>query len=383
VSSLGQFDSSEDAVSLLIPALSDTDVWVAGYAAEALCNSGPMAAPAIPSLIVALGHEAHNVRFASVQTLTAIGETAIPALIAALGDAVMERRAGAVEALGNAVPPTIQAFPFLCQALQDPEERVRFLAAIALGKVGRDHPETVGTLLRAFSDDSFRMQYAVLSALATLGSSAVQAVPFLIEKLVHATNHICADVVRALGAIGPGAHAAIPALTEALRDVSMACRCAAVQALGQMGTAAAHTIPVLIALYESQEQYENNLLSGWTQVGERFVPVPEVAREGAEAARNQSCALRLSIVRVLGQWGIRSDAAVPLLERALTDHDTDIREAAAIALGEIGPAAARAAPTLEALLAVGDVNTVWDRQISDEIVRSALQAIQGAVEHSS
>ena len=75
---------------------------------------GAAGAPAVPTLIQALGDEWDAVRFAAAEALGTLGDPqAIPALIQALGDRSENVRAAAAEALGKLGDP--QAVPTLIQ----------------------------------------------------------------------------------------------------------------------------------------------------------------------------------------------------------------------------------------------------------------------------
>jgi HEAT repeat protein len=152
-----------------------------------------------------------------------------------------------------------------------------------------------------------------------LSSGGAEAVPVLID-LLHGDRGTGETEVRleaalALGHMGPEAEPAVPALTEALGDPSADLRLAAAEALARVGPAASAAVPAMTQLL----------------------------KEGQPARVVRT-------IKALRRLRGNNYDAIPALIEATHHPDAEVRENAAEALGEAGPAAASALPALRALL---------------------------------
>lgn len=151
-----------------------------------------------------------------------------------------------------------------------------------------------------------------------LEPAAASLWPEVSLKLTAALEEPAARVreqaLRCLGILGPRAEAAAPAMTALLRDAEPNVRERALAALGDLGSGAAASVPAMVEAYR-----------------DRRVDFPDLAR-------------------ALRSLGAAAQAALPVLLEGLASQDGSHREAAAEALGEMGPAAASAAPGLATLL---------------------------------
>lgn len=166
-------------------------------------------------------------------------------------------------------------------------------------------------VLRLLSDPAPEVRAEALDLLVE--HPAPEAVPQLISRLTDADDTVRSLAAEALEQLGRGAAPAIPALVRLSEDPSRLVRGSAIEALGAIGTPEA-----MSAL--------NRLLGG-----------PDAG-------------LRAHAAEVLPCFG---SAAVPPLTRALDDGDAQVRRSAALALGEIGPAAGLAVPRLSELAGEG------------------------------
>jgi HEAT repeat protein len=168
--------ASEDVVSLLNIAQSDSDAWVRKSAVDALARLKPesaidvlleimavdpvsdvrwSAAAALgaigndrgaPGLIAALRDEDHRVRLVAARALGDLGSTvAVPALIHSLDDSSRLVRGRVASVLGDLCDR--RSSPALRLALQDPYPNVRWFAAYALAAI--DGPEAIAVLRQA------------------------------------------------------------------------------------------------------------------------------------------------------------------------------------------------------------------------------------------
>ncbi|MBN1282247.1 MAG: HEAT repeat domain-containing protein [Proteobacteria bacterium] len=243
---------------------------------------------------------------------------------------------------------SVASVPALIMSLKDSDLSVRRSAAEALGSIGAP---AVPFLIGAFQDaeSDFGVRSAAAYGLGVSGSAAGSAVYLLGGALKDRNQYVRYSSAWALGSIG--FKAAAPALTEALKDSDLYVRCAAAWALGQLGSTHESVVPVLIeALNDHFSPLEERIHAVHCAAAEALrkigtAAVPALVEELKNSDRYYS---RHAVVRLLGEIG--SETAVPVLTAALKDADVAIRDAAAGALGEIGPEAKAAVPALVAAL---------------------------------
>lgn len=121
------------AAKPLAQAMATGHYGVLHYAEWIFMQLGPQGAPAVEALIPLASHEDVNVREVAIRSLGEIGPdaaSAIPALMTALGDIRISVRGRAAVALGRIGEA---AAPALLRAAMDPDARVRASAIYALG----------------------------------------------------------------------------------------------------------------------------------------------------------------------------------------------------------------------------------------------------------
>jgi HEAT repeat protein len=143
---LGQFGPrAEEAVPVLIEALSDRQCQDRDVAAESLGKIGRRPQQTVPALVQALRDPDDRVRTTASRALSRFGEEAaeagaVPPLTAMLKDDDMNVRAYAADALGAIGPPARSAVAALKQANQAAQRSghfaVRQATEAALGKIG-------------------------------------------------------------------------------------------------------------------------------------------------------------------------------------------------------------------------------------------------------
>ncbi len=159
---------------------------------------------------------------------------------------------------------------------------------------------------------------AQTNTVLALSDGGAEAVPVLID-LLRAGDGPGATETRllaalALGHVGAAAEPAVPALTEALADPSPDVRLAAAEALARVGPAAKGAVPGMAALLKEEQP--------------------------ARVVRALKALRRLP--------GVNHEA-IPAFLEATRHADAEVRENAAEALGECGPAAREALPALRTL----------------------------------
>jgi HEAT repeat protein len=198
----------------------------------------------------------------------------------------------------------------------------------------------------AFGDSGPRSQ-----AQALLVSHGEAAVAPLIKIVKKATNEDRRQAALVLGAIGPKAKPAVDTLVRLLDDDDELVREAGMTALEQLGPQAAEAVPDLTLILEGK---------GRTAEGPWLVKAARVLGKIGPSAHAAVPALSVCLVDrhiwvvreaclVLGGMGKDAAPAVPNLINVLKNREP-ARDAAAHALGSIGPAAKQAVPTLIATL---------------------------------
>jgi HEAT repeat protein len=317
--------SAGAALAALTVTLTDWHPRVRQTAARSLARVGGVAGQAVPALIQLLADRDEGVREAAVESLARIGPDAVLGLV----ETVEARQVSRADEL-------------LRQRLRVTE--------------WYDHPprddfeaEQLHTLRKA----DWCWRYAVDDDLR-------------LEMLHEA-------VLRVLGKIGPAAGAAVPAVAGALAYPSGRVRREAAAALGQIGVQARPVLPTLaLALLDDAEPVRKSTAEALGQIHPDWAALVEmhevVARLAADLKQNGPRGV--AAVDALVAAG---NAGVPLLVQALASDDRIEREAAATALGRLGPRAEAALPALR--LALQDSHG-WVRDAAAKALR---QIVPGTV----
>lgn len=219
-------------------------------AARALGLMGPVAKPAIPTLMAVVENESENVGY-RCSAAKALGQLkfadAVPVLTKILRQRGELRRIGkdshmrgaAANALGLMGDKAMPAISVLVATLKDGSETpgVRSEAAEALGRL--KYEPAVPALIKMLEEKDLRwgkhmasdLRKSVVRALGYMGPQGKTAVPTLIETLKDDEAYIRKCAADALGSMGPQAKAAGPALKEALEDDDRNVRRSAADAL--------------------------------------------------------------------------------------------------------------------------------------------------------
>ncbi|MHC4600153.1 MAG: HEAT repeat domain-containing protein [Planctomycetota bacterium] len=333
--------------------------------AYCLLQMGTDAAEAVPELFDALGDESWNVRRFAKQAFTILSEKALAYLLNILEQgtgAPRERRLRAILWTGKSGPAAKAAEPHLVSCLRDADLAVCEAAAKALVAIrsGAVDDLAIGLLKDLDSDDP----KARKAAEAALGPMASRIVAALAEFLLDERSAVRAVVARVLSKAGPAGQAAFPALSEALEDPEWEVRAGAATAVGEVtarnapgdfvydGRVYPRHRPAFLALDRALDD----------EVAEvREAAGKAMARIGHEADGTLSSmqgdarpGVRRAAVRAQGEIASRrpwtSDSPVEFVLRGLKDVDGGVRAAAAWALGKMGTKARAAVPALERAL---------------------------------
>ncbi len=275
--------------------------------------------------------------------------------IARLKDPDPSNRRSAAEAIKGIYPDEAKgAIPALIPLLSDPSETVRQAAAETLGGFGSDAKPAIPGLIQQLSDPIEPVRNAAAAALYYIG--------------INRDRQIDPEPEKAL-------QVAIQGLSSASNDpISIRTQLMMVHTLGTFACSdsprfrpcknltapAVHdqSIQLLIGIIRNRQLH--------SLVRERACDALGAFRKQARGAypvltkllqqTSEDVALRIAAINALAKLGPES-GAVKTLARALSDKNPLIRQHAAWALGEFGPGAAAALPALQSALKDSDSET--------------------------
>ncbi len=172
-------------------------------AALACAELGPMAAPAIPSLVHFLDNP--DIAPAAIAALAMIGPVTFPILTNASLRGIPAARIEAAGDLRYMLPREL-AVPPLLIALRDPLPGVRANAAGSLGFLGSKPDRVVPALVACLADTDLSVRTSAVEALGWFRQSATSAIPSLVELQRNETGTVLGrKIEEALKAIDAAA----------------------------------------------------------------------------------------------------------------------------------------------------------------------------------
>jgi lysine biosynthesis protein LysW len=366
--------------------LQDTSPEVRAYAAGALGKIGQEGRGYVGSLIAVLkGDKDASVRQSAAKALGVMGafakESAGPALIGALADSDKDVRLAAAEGLGS-MEVAVSDVPDLVKALKHQDVEVRKFAAQALGNLGPQARGVVPDLIEASKSGEAHVSGAAIVALGQIGSDAKSAVPTIVEALNKKETRDLAIV--ALGKIGPDAKVAVPELAKNLKTKEV--QGLVIESLGKIGPQAKSAVPDLADLLkDSDKELKPAIINALARIGKDAKPAVSAIGSCLSPDDRETSIQALGLLADLGPDAkdavgdiialfvdenlrpdnkLRSEAvralakigkpAVPLLTKALGNPNRYMKAGVIEALGDIGPDAKGALPTIQRLASNAD-----------------------------
>jgi HEAT repeat protein len=327
----------------------------------------------------------------------------IQALIKKVRDGKKDEQEDALHALADKGPEAADAVPALIDTLRARDEDLRLNAALALGKIGQPAVPPLTKLLQRGNDD--QRYYAVWS-LGLIGPAASDAIPDVLKALSDKNDNVRRKATFALSKIAPPtgdtlsaliqacqdsnadvrqeatqalvrfSKDAAPALTKVVQDPNNPARVQAIQALGQIGPDAYEAVPALGELLGSQAPDSLQAAAAGTlsQIGEAALPVLEQALTSDQASS------RRHAVNALGRIGGSKTVDI-LVEALLKNKNPDVRQDAARSLGALGVQDKRILLNLVEALKDGDakvrVQAITSLTFLGPAAKDAVPALEG------
>ena len=231
---------------------------------------------------------------------------------------------------------------------------------LALGAIGTNAAPALPLLIEALKDPATRNN--TLTALTGIGDAAAPALPTLTELIARGELQLKPEVIEVIIHVGPPASNAVPMLRTALEGQEPVARAMAAMALGRIQQDVESAIPVLIAELSNRgsakEQhwlvwlpnmhsigFDHRETAAWL-LGEIGPPAKDAVPELQKAMRSNQRRHKILAARALWRITGQANETVAVLALAMGNTDEETCTVAAQALGEMGPAAILALPTL-------------------------------------
>lgn len=359
--------SDQNTIKALIKDLNSSNLFLRRKAACKLGNFGAAAKEAVPYLIKALKDKDLELQVKAANALGKMGAVsakATPCLIQMLNSPLLGVRIAATETLQNI---GLSAGHDLIESLQSPNPHVRFRCAQALGKCGVGIKKTVPSLIAVLNDSNGSVREGAVFSLGELGTVAKNAIPALIKIAENDTYSMARwRAICALRNIGTDVEIIKPVLVNALKDKDCSVRAAAAETLHVVGVSVKNHLTGAL-------QDKSNLVrvgaayslikidpKGKTKVNYLIKIAKDVClTDGGMITAG------LSAIDAIGDLGPMAEEAVPSLIEFLCEEDI-ISVHALLALQKIGP------PAVQGLIKA----TKDDRIEIQKVAREALKKIR-------
>ncbi len=388
--------SIDKSMPRLMELLKDKNGNIRLAAAEVLEYLGPVAKSALPIVIGLLNDPEEGIKSQAIAVLIAFGpeaKPAIPALIQKLKDEDITIQQEALEALGGLGKFASSAVPELIPLLKSKNSRTQESALKSIASIGPDAKQALPALIDLLKQEVTvaDSQIPVFDTIAAMGSEAASAGPVFLPYLLDKKPYIRQKVLAVLAQIRTRDKGVIEQINQlALKDSNMGVRISAVKCLAIIGAnspeaketlkamvqkklneeavwAAAALVHLRIDTESNRTTIENILKNPRTT--DRFIflaAMDSVSLMGSEAKRSipaltallkdkiliskePKVQLRQKAALTLGELGKTAEETIPAIANLLLDPDLNIRRSALQALAKFGPVAIQILPKLQEL----------------------------------
>jgi HEAT repeat protein len=287
-----------------------------------------------------------------------VSAASIDAIRSALKDPDPGVRRSAVKSLGNVrwkLPNPVGTI--LVLALSDADAEVRVEAA----RIASVDPERADDVAKLLQDQNTRVRVVAASALIAAGKHEDDAYPVLMHVLGDAKAKERQSVLALMRAKAPASRPATPALVAIAQDPGDPLRAEAIGVLGQLGAAQAPVDALLLIAHDAEPKARAAALRALAQLDPKSAKV-QVAL--VKAVRDANIGVKLAATEGVGSEGI------PTLIELLRQNDESLRDAAARALGRIGP---------EAWTAGADLQRLAQSDPAERVRLAARNALKGII----
>ncbi|MEL7353453.1 MAG: S-layer homology domain-containing protein [Cyanobacteria bacterium J06560_5] len=220
------------------------------------------------------------------------------------------------------------------------------------------------------------------SAADTLAATGAAAVPELTTALESDSVQTRAAAAYALNEIGADAQTATPTLLEVIKDDDELVRALATSTLTKVGLDQSVLTNLLVAAIQNESGLVKDVAAdALVGIGGDAVPAlgTILKNESANTLAKQTAATLIGDISKADNLGDAAvNAGVSVLADMLNDGDSDVRKAAAKALGDFGPLADVAIPALSQTL-LGDSAKVT-QTAAGSLVKIGQQSVPGLTE---
>lgn len=248
-------------------------------------------------------------------------------------------RANAAATLGRMGANARTVINVMIESLKDPEPTVRAAVAEGLGRIGDEAKSAIPRLIPLLKDQDSGVRLAAAFGLGRIGPEAASAVPDLAQALASDSDvAVRKEAARAFALLGLDAKAAIPTLAKALReDKSEEVRQHAALALGKMRGEEVHAVAPAMIEAMKKDSDKGVRIFVVHALGNSLGPtLRDFVKDLAEhLPKEKEGDVRLAIVQELGALGPDAKDALPELQRAATDVQLTVRDAAKQAVKKV------------------------------------------------
>jgi HEAT repeat protein len=228
--------------------------------------------------------------------------------------------------------------------LGDANPRVKEDAHRSLKNGGEKAVPVLVAIIRAPGSDwaSVPARVMAIDILAEIGPAAGSALAALLAALTDGDSIVRREAATALAAVGPNDDGAVSALIAELATPNAL---AATRALAKCGAGSLRATPGLVKLLSSEDpeiRWNAANTLGEIHAVDALDPLIGALKDPADQVREHAA-------EALGELGPAAAKAVEPLIATLKDPYSKARRDAARSIGQIGPAAKAAAPALEQL----------------------------------